>query len=115
LVCRQVIRGRQAVLLVDAGEDGFLEDAEHAESGVPDRIPVELEGRTGTNAFSPSFACLAIRAASTSVWRYSANAGVIVVEAELVDGAGVSILHPNPDEISRPGQCVKRCAGGGKR
>ena len=59
-----VIRGRQAVPLVDAGEDGFLEDVERAESGVP----VKLEGRTGMNTFSPSFACLGIRAVSSSVW-----------------------------------------------
>src|SRR5690242_19544146 len=36
-----VIRGQQAAPLVDAGEDGFLEDVEHAESGVPERIQVE--------------------------------------------------------------------------
>jgi hypothetical protein len=39
------------VPLFDAGEDGFLEDVEHAESG----DPVKLEGRTGTNTFFPGF------------------------------------------------------------
>jgi hypothetical protein len=106
-----VICARQAVPLVDAGEDGFLEDVEHAESGVP----VKLEGRTGTNTSSPSFACLGIRAAASSVWRYSANADVIVVEAKLVDGLACPFFIRNPDEISRPGECVKRCEGEGKR
>jgi hypothetical protein len=106
-----VIRGRQAVPLFDAGEDGFLEDVEHAESGV-------LENSRNGPARTPSpraFAWLGIKAASSSVWRYSANAGVIVVEAKLVDGLACPFFIQNPDEISRPGECVKRCESGGKR
>jgi hypothetical protein len=66
-------------------------------------FPVELKWRTGTNTFSPSFAYLDIRAASSSAWRYSANADVIGVEAELADGLACPFFIRNPGEISRPG------------
>jgi hypothetical protein len=55
----------------------------------------------------PGFACLSIRAASSSVWRYSANADVSVVEAELADGLGYPFFVRSPDEISQPEECVK--------
>jgi hypothetical protein len=42
-------------------------------------------------------------------------AGVIVVEAELVDGLACPFFIRNPDEISRPGECAKRGESGGKR
>jgi hypothetical protein len=59
-----VIRGRQAVPLFDAGEDGFLEGVEHTESG----DPVKLEGRTGASTFFPGFRVAGHLAASSSVW-----------------------------------------------
>jgi hypothetical protein len=83
------------------GRRWFPRDVEHTESG----DPVKLEGRTGTNTFSRAFAWPGIRAASSSVWGYSANAGVIVVEAKLVDGLACPFFIRNPDEISRPGEC----------